>query len=1497
MNLLTRSRVLVIFLTLLTFFPLVFVNCEASKTYAQIKEGGLNYVEILESIDISKIAYHCEILSNFGSRVTGYQGSYLSADYIQNVFDSYGLNVSVQEYDVNVPIDKGASIIVITPEGGEEIIPAYSVWPNFVQTCPIPPEGLDGQLLYVGSGSVSEFNGMDVDNNIVLMDFNSADNWINAMKFGAKAVIFIEPNKTDLFEAYGKFSQVPVYFPRLYVSEKDGAKLLNFVKKGAKVNVKSSMQYKKVTAKNVIGIIEGSEDPNNVIIIVSHYDTWSVIPALAPGADEATSVSTLLEVARLFSIYKPKRTVWLVALSGHYQALAGAREFVEEYFFNTETFSDQKKVLTVLGLDFSTDSDMTALVCRGDFYGTITGIALYRQIDKYLSSRIFNEYLPLIGQQSGKSYNQILSDGIMSDPSMPTNNYMLDTEPFIAAHGIGVTFRTANSYRRNWGTPLSTIDKINMDNLASQVEVATCILFSIINDRGFVVDWSEIKPARIYRSTVQGGVTTGFLTVIGKTLSYNYTKGWYNLVPNLLVAVSRVPYSENRFSTIITESDDFGEYKAVGLLYGFAMASPALTVYGSGGLTYAPLSNFAKQNHYYIEAFGINSTTGEYIYAPDHGQYGSQRLSFHVLPNSQPSSSLTVVFRAANIVVLDLLNPETMSGIASLDPRYPDRPWYSNSFAVSLYDYNTLSEFSHYSSIILPANGRIMLFFVPPGVRVAIIYNFGALQTRFGVLVNSTMENPEGFGCHEGKIYSIIDYRDLYNLAFSRYQFLNISYIRDPITEIYLEKIRCILDEYAFANEKRLYDEATGYELRLWTWSAKAYAQVMNLINDISYTAVLIFSLLIPFALMMEIIIFRSSGLRRLTNILVFFIVPFAIFYSFHPGFRIATNAYIGTIGLVMLTFFIFIFIIIRNELSKLAKDVERKLVGYHAFEKGTISTVTFAFSLGVENLKRRKLRTVLISLTVTIITFSLISLTSISFIYDITFSPTGTSATYNGILLKGLPGPKYYLDSTVADYIKAVVGKEAVVCLRAWYYPQAVNNVVYANIKSSSNEYPISAVLGLSSMEPLIRSFNNSALSEGKWIDDDYAESCILPKSASDALGVKVGDKIDFQGIELSVIGIIDERILDTIHDLDGQGIIPFDPGRIKDVSFQSFYPSDEFIPLPSRLVLIVPYNFVLKIGGKVTSVVATSVNSEIDLMKLSKEIFQNLNLFVYVGLKGNTYYVYMSSVAQIQGLVYYVIPLFLGSFSILNCMLGAINERLREITTYSALGLSPKGIIIFFFAEALSYSVIGGVIGYMSGIIMNSFLTNLMPKDFILNYSSTSSLIAVCCAFASPLLSTIYPAIISSRLITPLMERKWKITTKPSGNVWTIPLPFAISNFEEVQGILLFMKEYFEAHTIESTENFIVRSIKLERLRLVTQSSLRPFEMGVLQNVELVARYSKNTKNYDFVMNIEQIGGVREVWIRSVYKFVDAVRKQLLVWRSLKPSEKERYIGGFLS
>ena len=94
--------------------------------------------------------------------------------------------------------------------------------------------------------------------------------------------------------------------------------------------------------QNVVAIIEGTDPAlkNDYVVIGAHYDHLgrSTVSALDPDArdairngadDNASGTAAVLELARIFSIERPKRSIIFVNFSGEEQGLLGSQYFVD----------------------------------------------------------------------------------------------------------------------------------------------------------------------------------------------------------------------------------------------------------------------------------------------------------------------------------------------------------------------------------------------------------------------------------------------------------------------------------------------------------------------------------------------------------------------------------------------------------------------------------------------------------------------------------------------------------------------------------------------------------------------------------------------------------------------------------------------------------------------------------------------------------------------------------------------------------------------------------------------------------------------------------------------------------------------------------------------------------------------------------------------------------------------------------------------------------------
>ncbi|TLN00701.1 M28 family peptidase, partial [bacterium] len=345
----------------------VFIRPVSAQNEPSEEELRRQFATVLQSLDTERIKGHVQFFSSVSSRVTGYPGFFESVDYMVSKFSEYGIRpygdngTYFENYEVTVPVDHGASI---TLEDGT-IIEGHNIWPNLVNPCPyVSPEAGD-RLIYVGRGSFDDLESVNLTDRFVLMEFDSRWFFRLAAMFGAKGILYIGSEDATRMEAIQKLYACPVNLPRIYLTFEDGYRLRELCREYDEItiSISSFMEWQKILVPNVLGFIPGTLTTNESAVISAYIDSWSIVPALAPGATDSLGISVLLEIARFLSQHRPTRSVILLGVSGHWEGLWGAREFVDRHFADIG-----RRIAFFAGMDLATGSGQLGVADLGSSY-------------------------------------------------------------------------------------------------------------------------------------------------------------------------------------------------------------------------------------------------------------------------------------------------------------------------------------------------------------------------------------------------------------------------------------------------------------------------------------------------------------------------------------------------------------------------------------------------------------------------------------------------------------------------------------------------------------------------------------------------------------------------------------------------------------------------------------------------------------------------------------------------------------------------------------------------------------------------------------------------------------------------------------------------------------------------------------------------------------------------------------------------------------------------
>jgi putative ABC transport system permease protein len=108
--------------------------------------------------------------------------------------------------------------------------------------------------------------------------------------------------------------------------------------------------------------------------------------------------------------------------------------------------------------------------------------------------------------------------------------------------------------------------------------------------------------------------------------------------------------------------------------------------------------------------------------------------------------------------------------------------------------------------------------------------------------------------------------------------------------------------------------------------------------------------------------------------------------------------------------------------------------------------------------------------------------------------------------------------------------------------------------------------------------------------------------------------------------------------------------------------------------------------------------------------------------------------------------IALVVGGIGIMNIMLVSVRERTREIGIRKALGARRRDILSQFLIEALSLSLIGGLIGVLAGLVVSALIGQLAGWGFI--FDPTTVVVATLFSLAVGIVFGVWPARQAARL-----------------------------------------------------------------------------------------------------------------------------------------------------
>ena len=1546
-------------------------------------------------------------LASFQDRHTGSEGYDKAAKFIYDYLEE--LNLSPQVHYYPLPIRKFSAASIQFGDTMAELQPfAYNaITPQSID------EQLEGPLFYVSSGRLDELKGKTIKDSIILMDFDSGFNWQEVAALGAKACIFVHrQGDTSRFLFEEKLELSPVQFPIFWI-DFDNAQVLFGKLDGDtqplidKVTLRSKVVWQETIAQNVYALIPGSDLTlqNELIILDAFYDNMSFLPGKAPGADEASSIATLLRIATALKKDPPGRSVLILATSGHSQTLAGLREFIWAISSRSKEIRGYRKLLKKrikdakenftalsslsfpLGPDEERDTTVKAAI-NNNLKSRVDSISRHlgqlrlgdssnqdnARIDELVEKR-FNlrqlgwaERLDSLSPKETKLLSQLIPDSLQQhERTIEQANKHLEAfsssqevrdqlgdytiaafiSLHLSSHGNGV-----GGFHEGWLYQLKP--RINRTGIYSEIGAALRNAAKQIQDKSLpYIDTLRGDRLRSWDSwflgkPFHGGEVSSMAGYLGLTLAtigdsrhlwgtpWDITEevDWQKLElqKNLLLQQIQELSRANKLSSGRLPRRGFSTVtgRANLLLQGelfanFPASDTTIMAYQGKGKFYATVDSggffhirgIADRKNVVdkliIEGYRFDEDTGKVVWAIDKKETG--KANYRLKIRRQAMKTDLILFSCTETTIFGLLEPRNfkyLTKVEILDGRRdapPQHYWYSR---------------------IDTRSSTISSFYTEPGTWLKLTLSDTVL-TRKLILSNSTEEVPRGFGYPVDtypKILSTYYYaaRDIWTLLQPRIANLENHGIVDQQINNLQSRGLAALKQSSAALEAQDFGTFKKASLQALALAGRVYVQIEKTQKDVLFGVLFYIALFVPFAFCMERFLFNYANIyKRIVAFTALLLGLIAIIYSVHPAFQLAYSPMVVILAFFIIGLSLMVTLIIFFRFEEEMILLQRRTSHMRPAEISHWKAFVAAFFLGVSNLRRRRIRTILTCLTLIILTFTIMSFTTVKSNQKPNRLLFQASAPYHGVLLKTLNWKN--LPRQAAQILRSAPTMNNLASARVWYEGRSVTRPSPTPISYNNRSTDASGLLGLSAVESEITTVN-TAMVTGRWFNESDRDAILLSTAIANELGLdlqSVGQNVALWGRDFTLVGLFDGAQFDSVTDLDGETLTPVTfpqeaSAELSEVEQEAMESGEDVKTMQSRYrhisanqIAIIPAWTLFAMGGQQKSV-AIKPKTDADISAFGAELVDRFNLPIFVGEDNGVWFFSPSSTLSYKGVPNIVIPLLISIFIVLNTMISSVYERKNEIAVYTSVGLAPAHVSFLFIAEAMALAVISVVLGYLLAQVSASlFSATTYWQGITVNYSSLAGVAAMLLVIGVVLISVIYPSRVAAKIAIPDVNRSFTLP-KPRNNTIEVMLPFYM-NYEEHESIGGFIYSYFVGHqdvshglfstgpvqiifscaTVDEIQQMILHAddpANLHCTHIRAKVWLAPFDFGIMQEVDIqFCPAREGTEYLEIKITLRRNAGEVTMWQRVNSMFIHDLRKQLLIWRSIDANAHNIY------
>lgn len=1115
----------------------------------------------------------------------------------------------------------------------------------------------------------------------------------------------------------------------------------------------------------------------------------------------------------------------------------------------------KKRIAAAISLHLSSHGSGVAAVEAGYVYDLIPTVN---------RAKNYSNLRPLL-KEAAKGQKVAYLDLLAGSGRTEWHNYFPDKPAMggqlTALAGLpGLTLATVNDVRSTWSTPYDTLERVDIKKAETQAGLVAAQLRTLCS--------SEL-PAPSSK------MVNGFAVLSGRA---NFLRQGEVFAEQVAEQVLLQIYQDQGYSLVWVDS--LGHFRLPGLAdkkhsYGKAIIEGYRFLPGENRASWAIDKAVTDKNRYRVKLNrGLSET--------DLVMFGCVQTTLFGLREARSLNSLTR-FRL-------------------LDSRIETEPshyWYSR---------------------IDTRQSSLASLFLEPDTPFKLTLSDTVLERKL-MLLNNGQGEPEGRGFPASATPAVLNTAlqaasDMVRLTTPRVDTLRRhSIVNQRIDELLATAKEELGSAVKAAAELR--HEASAHH------TGNSLAAIVRVYNDVEKTqrdvlgGVLFFiALFIPFAYCMERVLFAQVAIhKRLLSFSGLLLAIIIIIAAVHPAFKLTYSPLVVILAFFILGLSAVVTLILGGRFEREMQNLQHRA---HVAKGRGISfwaAFTAAFAIGVTNLRRRKVRTALTCTTLAILTYTLLNFTSVKNSLEHGAVKYGETSPYQGILLKA---PEWKsLPPQLAVEVAAALPGEGSWLRRVWMESADRTRAPIVVLGAGGKQASASGLVGLDPGEAPLLGLDKT-LTLGHWLGQGAGNEIVLSSTLAGQLGIKSltpRPQVTLWGLTFTVCGIFDGKAYDRLIDLDGEPLTSVVyPNEVSSAMSEAEADAAESGEEISNMVgrynhiegestAIVPAHVLLSLGGKLKSLaLTTSGGANRELATVLADRYQ---LLLFHGTGEGVRMHYSVGSLSYAGMGNVIIPFVIAILILLNTMVGSVVERRREIAVYTSVGLAPPHVASLFVAEALAFGIISAVIGYLTAQTAAHFLAGTaLWAGMTANYSSLAGVASLIIVLAVVLLSVIYPARVAGRIAIPDVTRTFRLPAVQGASM-TMPLPF-LFKVPEQDCIVGFLLEYYQAHVDVAHGLFAVEDISVEYACPVGRKPgshadcftlsfcawLAPFDFAIRQRVSIISCPSPDYPGFlEMNLTVVRQSGEKFAWHRLCREFVNDLRRQLLIWRSLDREEKERF------